>query len=296
MYYLQSPWKDYYDKIISFVSQSISPSQFVFRPKHFTLQQLLLFVNGICESFSSKSQTDVIYLDFKKAFDSIAHNELLVKLWSFGITGNLWWWFRGYLSSRHQCVIINHCISDPLPVISGVHQGSILGPLLFLNDLPTTVSSSHTFLFADDTKCLQTVRAYSDCHSLIAILCTMLFFIRCLKDPVKSNAFSISSYVTFCASSTRSSTHFKLKHSLSRINTSILSHFYFNRLPRLWNSLPAINLNQSTSSIRKKLMQFLWNHFMCHFRSDSPCTLHFLCPCAKCLCLPITYNDTHSSL
>ena len=123
-------------------------------------------MNGICESFSSKSQTDVIYLDFKKAFDSIAHNELLVKLWSFGITGNLWWWFRGYLSSRHQCVIINHCISDPLPVISGVHQGSILGPLLFLNDLPTTVSSSHTFLFADDTKCLQTVCSYSDCHSL----------------------------------------------------------------------------------------------------------------------------------
>ena len=71
----------------------------------------------MCELFSSKSQTDIIYLDFKKAFDSVAHNELLVKLWSFGITGNLWW---GYLSSRHQCVIINHCISDPLPVISVV--------------------------------------------------------------------------------------------------------------------------------------------------------------------------------
>ena len=95
-----------YDKSISFVSQSISPLQFGFRPKHSTLQQLLLFVNSICESFSSMSQTDVIYLDFKKAFDSVAQNELLVKLWSFGITGNLWWWFRGYLSSRHQCVIV----------------------------------------------------------------------------------------------------------------------------------------------------------------------------------------------
>ena len=411
-----------YDKIISFVSQSISPLQFGFRPKHSTLQQLLLFVNSICESFSSKSQTDVIYLDFKKAFDSVAHNELLVKLWSFGNTGNLWWWFRGYPSSRHQCVIINHCISDPLPVISGVPQGSIFGPLLFLifiNDLPTTVSSSHVFLFADDTKCFQTVRSSSDCHSLqndlqnlfywsqywnlhfnerkcillrfspkcphipfnysisdkfIATLehyrdlgvimshnlswsehlkyissraykflglirrsfsgghlpgskkilyislirsqltyCSqiwrphllkditaleriqrratkfilndfssdyksrlvalqilplmmqlelydLMFFIRCLKDPVKSNAFSISSYVTFCASSTRSSTHFKLKHSLSR--TNIISHFYFNRLPRLWNSLPAINLNQSTSSIKKKLTQFVESFYM----------------------------------
>ena len=125
-----------YDKIVSFVSQSISPLQFGFRPKHSTLQQLLLFVNSICESFSSKSQTDVIYLDFKKAFDSVAHNKLLVKLWSFGITGNLWWWFRGYLSSRHQCVIINRCISDLLPVISGVPQGSILRPLLFLMTFP----------------------------------------------------------------------------------------------------------------------------------------------------------------
>ena len=73
----------------------------------------------------------------------------------------------------------------------------------------------------------------------------ILFFIRCLKDP---DNFSIFSYVDFSEGSTRSSTHFKLKHSLSKSNTT--GHFYFNRLPRLWNSLPPINLDLSISTIK----------------------------------------------
>ena len=154
-----------YDKIISFVSSSISPHQFGFRQNHSTLQQLLIFLNSVYVSFGTSAQTDIVYLDFKKAFDSVTHNELLVKLWSF-VTGDIWKWFRGYLTSRVQCVIINGSISGQLPVISGVPQGSILGPLLFLifvNDLPASASSSKIFLFADDTKCLKTVNNYTDC-------------------------------------------------------------------------------------------------------------------------------------
>ena len=75
------------------------------------------------------SYDNYVYLDFKKAFDSVPHNELLVKLWSIG---NLWKWFQAYLSCRSQHVLLNHVTSDPLPVISGVPQGSILGPLMFL--------------------------------------------------------------------------------------------------------------------------------------------------------------------
>jgi len=89
-----------------------------------------VFLNSIYESFGSTTQTGVVYLDFKKAFDSVAHNELLFKLWSFGIQGNLWKWFRGYLTSKMQCVAIGSSISAQFPIISGVPQGSILGPLL----------------------------------------------------------------------------------------------------------------------------------------------------------------------
>ena len=95
------------------------------------------------------------------------HNELLIKLWSIGITGNCWHWIQEYLhvSRRTQQVCINGCYSFSLPVISGVPLGSILGPLLFLlyvNDLPNEVSHSTPYLFADDTKCLKSISSNLD--------------------------------------------------------------------------------------------------------------------------------------
>ena len=85
----------------------------------------------IYDSICGVHQHDIIYLDFHKAFDSVPHNELLTKLWSFGITGKLWRWFKCYLQDRQQCAKINNWSSDLLTLISGVPQESILGPLLF---------------------------------------------------------------------------------------------------------------------------------------------------------------------
>ena len=155
-----------YDNIVEHVTQSTSVYQFGFLRGRSTLQQLLLFFHKI---LTSASQTDVVYLDFKKAFDSVSHNELLLKLWKFGICDSLWLWIRAYLSNRLQYVSVGQSVSSVLPVLSGVPQGSILGPLLFIvfvNDLPSSVLSSSIFLFADDAKCVMPVSSITDCQLL----------------------------------------------------------------------------------------------------------------------------------
>ena len=123
---------------------------------------MLIFMDQI---INSSLQTDVIYFNISKAFDTVSHSILLNKLWSIGITGALWTWYKDYLSNRYQTVIINNCYSNLLPVVSGVSQGSILGPLLFLvyiNDMSSYVHHSHFLKFADDTKCFLHISTLSD--------------------------------------------------------------------------------------------------------------------------------------
>lgn len=441
-----------YDKIIDFITSTISPTQFGFLPRHSTLQQLLIMFDSIYTSLENKLQTDIIYLDFKKAFDSVPHNELLLKLWKVGITGELWNWFRAYLNSRNQCVGIDGQRSGLLPVLSGVPQGSILGPILFLvyiNDLPSCPIHSSMLLFADDTKCIKSISSFNDRDLLQADLDTtadwsatwkllfnhsktvklsfgsktcqlstkysvanneildkethrdlgimvcsnlswshhydylarnayatlsllrrsvsrqapikakkllylslirsrmlycspvwhphlikditrletiqrratryilpnqsqdyksrlkslgilplmmqlelndIIFFIKSFKSP--SENFNITHYLNFLTSTTRSSKYAKLHQCFTKCNLS--SHSYFRRFPRLWNSLPTIDLESSLSSIIVLLKRYFWLQFMHKFDASNPCSFHFLCPCSKCSCLPVKCTSSVS--
>ena len=110
--------------------------------------------------------TDVIYLDYAKAFDSIIHSKLLHKLHAYGICDDLLKWFKNFLSSRTQAVTINGVLSDFLPVTSGAIQGSVCGLQLFKlynNDLPKVIPPAvKVYLFADDIKLTKITRTIAD--------------------------------------------------------------------------------------------------------------------------------------
>ena len=101
----------------------------------------------------SSKLADVVFLDFAKAFDSVLHKHLLVKLQYFGIKGKILLWLSDFLYDRKEGVVIDGAFSDWGNVISGMPQGSVLGRLLFLlyvNDIPQTLSCSSE-MFAHDT-------------------------------------------------------------------------------------------------------------------------------------------------
>ena len=121
-----------------------------------TVSQLLEVYHDILDMVDGGQEIDVIHLDLSKAFDKVPHDLLLTKLYRHGISGTALRWFEGYLSNRQQRVVLEGTFSDWLPVTSGVPQGSILGPLLFLvfaNEMPSYVQhGSSLALFADDSK------------------------------------------------------------------------------------------------------------------------------------------------
>ena len=147
----------------------LNDCQHGFCPHRSTISLLLTVIHNWALCLEHRSTVHCLFLDYAKAFDSVPHERLLIKLNAIGVTGTLQKWLRGFLTNRLQRVVINGCYSEWLPVISGVPQGSVLGPLLFLlyiNDLQEAVSYSELNVFADDVALYKEIKSSVDCDLL----------------------------------------------------------------------------------------------------------------------------------
>ena len=142
----------------------LSDRQHAFRKWHSCETQLTTVINDWAKILDKKGQVDTFILDFEKAFDTPPHELLKSKLFSYGIGGTTLNWINAFLCFRQQRVVVNGIKSDWAPVVSGVPQGTVLGPLLFslyINDISADIESEIR-LFADDCVCYREIKNEED--------------------------------------------------------------------------------------------------------------------------------------
>ena len=145
--------------------QLLHSNQHGFRKKLSCETQLIQFLEDSSATLNESGQTDIIVMDFSKAFGKVDRKRLLLKLHRFGINNDVITWIGSFLSNRTQRVVLEGEESDTCPVMSGVPQDSVLGPymfLLYINDMPGMIGSNIR-LFVDDTIVYLTVSNQADC-------------------------------------------------------------------------------------------------------------------------------------
>ena len=158
-----------FNKIKDHVFAQINNDQHGFVPGKSCVTQLIEVFEYIGRELDLGKQIDVIYLDMSKAFDRVSHMQLLKRLRDFGFSINILSWFRSYLKDRRQQTTVLGATSSALPVTSGVPQGSILAPLLFLlyqSNLSNTITHSKIATFADDTKIYKVINTEADAYAM----------------------------------------------------------------------------------------------------------------------------------
>ncbi|KAI5731088.1 hypothetical protein M8J77_004495 [Diaphorina citri] len=171
---IQSAIPKVLDKLVSISLSAackhfISDEQHGFTAKRSTVTNLLCYQHDIIDAFQSSSCVHSIYTDVSKAFDRVDTRLLIGKLKSYGIGDSFLSWLSSYFRDRTQSVLVGNSLSRPIPVLSGVGQGSHSGPLLFslfFNDLPQVIRHSSVLMFADDVKLYKTIRTIGDCYLL----------------------------------------------------------------------------------------------------------------------------------
>ena len=158
-------------KIREFLTENdlFNQSQHGFRAGRSCLSQLLNHYQKILEGLCSGSDVDIVYLDFAKAFDKVDHGILIQKLDAIGIRGSILSWIREFLVNRTQSVVVDGAVSSHSAVMSGVPQGTVLGPVLFLihiGNITDAIQHSQVASFADDTRILKSVNNIEDCELL----------------------------------------------------------------------------------------------------------------------------------
>ena len=152
------------------INNLISDHQHGFRQNRSTLTQLLHHIHSILDILEHNENADIIYLDLSKAFDKVNHNILLQKLEQMKVTGKIKTWIQTFLTARTQTVVVDGHKSHPTKVLSGVPQGTVLGPALFIlymNNITDFIKHTIIKMFADDSKLIASIKNLNDREKLL---------------------------------------------------------------------------------------------------------------------------------